>query len=240
MNMFIKKVFEGINDEEVHSDLLKFGKGTFDKKYLIEAKKTKDQIVVKTGPEFANFLVKKGLEGIDGKIKISGVVISTFNLKDHFSDFVFSPKEELKKFMGIVQLKINEEVEARRILEVMEKFPRVFFALSFSIKDFELKIKPKAPKSPKPSAKGEKEPTVDFCSLKTKDFEKIKDLFFDVNSFNNLSIEHTIIVENIEYPSNFSKMKPEEVREKSKRKGKIIRKVVVDGVEKITEKEFFA
>jgi hypothetical protein len=40
--------------------------------------------------------------------------------------------------------------------------------------------------------------------------------------------------------NNLSKLKPEEVREQSKRKGKILRKTIVDGKEKTSEVEFVA
>jgi hypothetical protein len=45
----------------------------------------------------------------------------------------------------------------------MEKH-RGLFCSDFSLPDYELKIKPKAPKSAKPSTSGEKEAKADFCS----------------------------------------------------------------------------
>ena len=42
--MIIKKIFDGQPDEEVHSDFLKFGKGEYRNKFLVEAKRQKDKV----------------------------------------------------------------------------------------------------------------------------------------------------------------------------------------------------
>jgi len=221
--MTIAKVFGKVFDEYVHSDFLKFGKGEFRSKYLIDAKKQADKWTIKTGPEFANHLVKMGLEKANGKIKVTGVIVSTMQMDISISD-------GLKQFMGIKQYKIDSEIESNKILEIMGKYPRAFFALTFALPDYELKIKAKAPKSAKPSTSAEKEPKAEFCSLKTNDFNVVKRLFFDYPNFNKeISIKHTIKIDQIVYPKDFAKMKPEDVREQSKRKGVIIREIVADG-----------
>ena len=140
--------------------------------------------------------------------------------------------------MGIKQFLIDGLIRGEKIISLMNKYPKVFFALSFKISDYELKIKAKAPKSGKPGAKGEDGPKADFCSLKTTDFSLVKDLFFDFPDFKEISINHTIEINSIEVPSG--NMAPEEMREKSIRLGKVIRKIKVDGVEKRSEKEFRA
>lgn len=220
--MSIKKIFDGVLDDEVHIELLKFGKGEFSSKYLVDAKKQPGKYVIKTGSEFANQLVKMGAEKAIGKIKVTGVIVSTLNLDVPFS-------KDIKQFMGIKQYKVDSEIEGFQILDVMKKFPRAFFALSFVLPDYELKIKAKAPKSAKPSVKGEKEQKPEFCSLKTTDLGVVKEIFFDLNDFKEISIRHTIKIDQIVYPKDFTKMKPEEVREQSKRKGIVIRDITIDG-----------
>jgi len=238
--MIIKKIFERVSDEEVHSDLLKFGRGEFKDKYLIEAKKQADKWSIKTGPEYANFLVKRGLEKISDKVFISGAIISTFDIRAGMGGSVFSSEEEVRQFMGIKQLKVNLEVNSSRVLEVMARYHRAFFALSFSLPGYELKIKSKAPKSVKPSSGGEKKAGADFCSLKTTDVNFIKELFFDFPNFKEISVKHTIKIDEMIYPKDFVKIKPEEVREKSKRKGVLIREVVIDGKSEKREAYFEA
>lgn len=226
--MIVKKIFEKIFDEEVHSDFLKFGKGEFRNKYLVDAKKQKDKWVIKTSSEYANSLVKKGMEKASGKLKITGCIVSTGQLEIPFST-------GKKQFMGVKQFQVNGDVDPKQVLEMMEKYPRAFFALSFILPDYELKIKAKAPKSAKPSTNTEKEPKPEFCSLKTTDASFIKELFFDVPNFTEISIKHTLKIDSMVYPKDMTNMKPEDIRANSKRKGVLIRLVTFDG--KIEKRE---
>lgn len=219
--MSVKKIFEGDFDEEIHSSFLKFGKGDYSNKFLLEGKKQADKWVIKTDSEYVNFLVKAGLEKAKENLDISGVIVSTSKLDIPIS-------KDLKQFMGVKQYKISGEFEPTLILELMKKYPRAFFALSFSFDGLELKVKAKAPKSAKPSTSGGKPPKADFCTLKTSDEDIVKELFFDVPNFKKIEVTHTIKVEQIIYPKDFAKMKPEEVRENSKRKGVLIREITVN------------
>lgn len=195
--MIIKKIFNKEFDEEVHSDFLKFGKGEFQDKYLIEAKKQKDKWIIKTGPEFANYLVKRLLKDVSGLIKMKGVIVTTLKLEDEIG----FPIKKVGNFQGVRKIELDTEVSPKEILGLMEKYPRIFFALSFSVDKSDLKIKPKAPKSGKPST-GDKQAKAEFCSLKTSDFGMVREIFFDYPIFNEISIRHTININGIVYPSN--------------------------------------
>jgi hypothetical protein len=225
----INKIFSKKFDEEVHSDFVKFSKGEFKDRYLVEGKKQKDRWSIKTSAEFANFLVRKCLEGSKGKIKMTGAIICTMNL----SKEVDLPIERVKQFMGIKQMIINGEVEGEKIISLMDKYPRVFFALTFSTPNCDLKIKAKAPKSAKPASGGDKEPKAEFCSVKTGNRAIIDDLFFDNKDFKEIHIKHVIKINDIVLPKGESD--PAKVRELAKRKGIIVRKITADG--KQSEKE---
>ncbi|MFZ5954998.1 MAG: hypothetical protein ACOYT4_01110 [Nanoarchaeota archaeon] len=232
--MIIKKIFDNVFDEEVHSDFLKFGKGEFKNKYLSECKKQKDKWTLKTGPEFANFLVKECLSTLKNNIEIKGAIISTIDLRD---DIKFKI-ENVKNFMGVKQFILSSTINPEEILRLINKYPRVFFALSFSTPEFELKIKAKPPKSAKPSTKAEEEPKTDFCILKTNNAKILKELFFDVDDFKEIKIKHTIKINEIIYPSN--EKDPIKIRELSKRKGQIIRNIEIDGKNITKESNFVA
>lgn len=235
MQNVIGKIFHGKSDEEVHSDFLKFSRGIFENRYLLEGKKQKDKWSVKSSAEFANFFVRKGLEKAKGKIKVSGAIICTFNLKDKSKIEI----ERVKQFAGVKQHLINTEIESSEILKLMNEFPRVFYALTFSVGDFELKVKAKPPKSAKPGSKSKDDdgPRADFCSLKTTDADIIKDLFFDAPSFSEIRIRHTIDVKEIEIPNEKD---PVKMRENSKRKGIVKRIIEVDGIKKEIDMKFVA
>lgn len=232
MKNTISSIFSGQISENIHNDFVKFGKGKFENKYLLQGKKQKNQWSIKTGPEFANFLVKKGLEKVTGEIEVSGVIVATFDVQGK-AQF---PISGVKQFMGVKQAIVQTKTSPQKIISLMDEYPKAFFALSFLNSDFQLKIKAKAPKSAKPSTGGEKQPQADFCSLKTSDVELVRDLFFDNPSFNEVSIRHTLEINEIILPEGISD--PVQLREKSQRKGKIIRKAVYDGKEKISEANF--
>ena len=237
--MVIKKISEKEFDEEVHSHFLKFSRGDFKDRYLIEVKKQKDKWAIKTSAEFANFLVGKCLEkSPEGRIAMKGIIVSTIDLRDEINFEI----KKTSNFQGIRKNEIDTEVTANEILDLMNKFPRVFFALSFSTSDCQLKIKPKAPKSGKPGKKDEEGPKADFCTLKTQDEAIVKELLFDVNLNNvkEVKVNHIVKVNDIVYPEGMKNMKPEEVREQSKRGGVLVRNLVVDGVGKTSEFEFLA
>ena len=80
--MTIKKVFDGAVDEHVHADFLKFGRGAYHDKFLLEGKKQPKKWGIKTGPEYVNFLVSKFLKKVDGEIALKAIIVSTFQLTD--------------------------------------------------------------------------------------------------------------------------------------------------------------
>jgi hypothetical protein len=232
IGMFIKDIFSGkYSEEEVHNEFIKFSRGDFKSKYLITGKKQKDRWVIKTGPEFVNAIVKLCLDKAPENIEMNGVIVSTMKIDAPFIKGV-------KQFMGIKQHQVSGMMNKKNLLEMMQKNPRVFYALSFKTDDCELKIKAKAPKSAKPSTSGDKEKPADFVSLKTGNKDIINELFFDYPDFNEISIRHTVKITDIVYPQNMAKMKPEEVRENSKRKGVLVRDAEVDGLKKSSEAGF--
>jgi hypothetical protein len=233
----INKIFNKNIDEEVHSDFLKFGRGEYKDKYLIEGKKQKEAWSIKTGPEFVNLLVKKCLEKAEGNIAVKGIIVSTLDLKEEINFDI----KKTSNFQGIKKIEIDTTLDPKNILNLMNKYPRVFFALSFKTGNCELKVKAKAPKSGKPGSKGGDEgPKADFCTLKTSNTEIIDDLFFDNKQFKEIKIKHILKITGIDYPKDVASLKPEEVREKSRRKGVVVREIDADGKKIISEAEFFA
>ena len=222
MENVIKRIFSEKIDEDIHNEFIKFSRGIFANKYLLDAKKQKDNWTIKTGYEFANFLVRKCLDKISEEVEVKGIIVFTGALSESKI-----PIERVKQFMGIKQYVINTKANSGNIIDLMNRYPKAFFALSFKFDNGELKIKAKAPKGAKPSTKGGVEPKADFCSLKTKDESLVRDLFFDFADFKEIYIKHTLQIDSIELPKGIAD--PMKMRELSKRKGKIIREIRIDG-----------
>ncbi len=229
MESILHTLAQGKNSPEVHEAFIKFSKGRFDNKYLLEVKQQKEQWSIRTGAEYVNFLVQACLAQIRGELAVSGVIVSTFDLRASSGGFVFDPEEEVKQFMGIKQVKVNTKTTPEKILALMNAHPRAFFALSFSTPTSILKIKAKAPKSMKPTTNGEKKVTPTFCSLKTSDQALVRELTFDAPAAKIISIRHTLCITTIALPKGVSD--PVQVREQAIRKGTIIRVIKADGKE---------
>jgi len=231
--MFIKKIFENKVDNLVHLQFQKFSKGEFRDRALIKASNSKGKFNISTTYEYANDLVRMFAEKLgNSKTKVTGTVVTTSDLTGKLN---FQDK---KQFMGVKQYVIDTEMSGKELLEICDKFPLAFFALSFKVLTDELKIKTKAPKSAKPSTKGENKPKPNFCKLITTDKNLIKNLIFDFDNFKKIEINHDFIINDLILPKgeeDFVK-----IREMAKRKGKIIRKILVDDKQLVKEKEFEA
>lgn len=232
---FIKKIFDGEIDKWVHLQFQKFSKGEFIGRALIEVKKTGKGGTIKTSSEFANELVRIVASNLgERKVKITGAIISTSDLKEEIN------YKEIKQFQGVKRYLIDTEMSGNEIISLIEKMPKNFFALSFEVEENKLKIKPKAPKSGKPKNKGGL-PKADFCSLKTNNLEIIKSFVFEKQDFKKAVINHEFIIESIEIPEELKDSKDfAKIREESKRCGKIIRNINIDGEEIKREMEFCA
>lgn len=237
MEFFIKKIFDGKakGDELVHVQFQKFSRGNFTDRALVKAKNSKGKYSIGTTAEYGNEFTRCVAEKLgDEKTKVTGVVVSTRDLTGEL-DF-----KDKKQFQGVKRYIIETEMSGKEIIDLCDKLPHSFVGLSFNAGDTVLKIKPKAPKSGKPSSKGEEAPNPDFCKVKTADKEIVKNLLFDVEveNFKEALVTHVFSVEDIDV--DYSIKDPKEMREKAVRKGKIIRKTIVDGSEKTSEKAFEA
>jgi hypothetical protein len=226
---FIQKIVEGKVDEGVHLQFQKFSKGEFPNKALVNVKKSKGKFTINTTAEFANDLVHDVAETLgENKTQVTGAVVSTADLT---GELEFMGK---KQFQGVKRYLIDAEMSGNEIKGLLDKFPKAFFALSFEIGDTKLKIKPKAPKSAKSKNK-DTAPKPDFCKLKTTNAELGGSFVFDTlkgtskPDFKEAAFNHTFFIDDIIRPegeTDFAK-----IRELAKRKGRILRKSIIDGIE---------
>ena len=233
---FIKKAIDKTADEDTHIQFQKFSKGEFQNRAVIHAKFSGGKYTINTSAEFGNDLVKEVAKKLgDDKTLVSGAIVSTADLKN---DLEF---KEIKQFQGVKRYLIEKEISGNQILELIRKFPKAFFGLSFSVGETILKIKAKAPKSGKPGSKGEEVPKPDFCKLITNDKDLAQSFVFENPGFKKAEIVHKYLIDKIVIPSELKEEKDfAKIREMSKRAGKIIRKSMIDGKEIVREWEFEA
>src|SRR3989344_6582313 len=224
---FIKKIYEKRVDEDCRLQFRRFSKGEFTNRALVNITKGKN-LKIKTSFEYANELVKFLASTIEGKIKVTGGIITMQNI-----EFPFEVQK--KQFAGVKTYLIDNEFTKDQLLGIKNKYNEILYLLSFKTNFGELKTKVKAPKAGKPG-KDEEQPKADFCVFITEKLDFAKEFAFDVSiDFKKLFIKHTFFVKDIivpkEYENDFLK-----ARLYSKRKGKILRIIDIDG--RTEEREF--
>tara|TARA_Y100000310_G_C20623794_1_gene784741 strand:+ start:315 stop:971 length:657 start_codon:yes stop_codon:yes gene_type:complete len=216
MESFIKKIFEDNIDEEVRGQFKRFGKGNYERRFLIKYNKTK-KLKVQSSFEFANDFVGFVNEGKD--LEFSGKIFSREEL-----DIDEKPK---KKGSSLVY-----EISKSSIKD----FDKAYcYLLDVDSEEISLKIKKSLPKPGKSAEKIDDK----FCTMQLdmSYFDRVKgDFFWDVPDGKKVIIEHTVSISDIEIPPD--EKDPVMMREKAVRKGKLIRKIDVDGKEIVKEKEF--
>ncbi len=228
MEFFIKKIFNGKNDEWTHVQFQKFSRGVFNDKAMIKFKDSGGKFTIDTTAEYARELVRIMGEKLgNNKTHVTGALISALNLEG-------IKYEEKKMAMGVRKYMINREMSGKELVEICDGALKVFIGLSFNVGEDELKIKDKSPKSAKGAGSSKKEDAnlkIDFCKLKTKDKSLFDGLIFDNEAIGakKVEIKHDFIINEIIIPDELKNEKDFAViREKSLRKGKIIRYLNVD------------
>ena len=214
MESFLKRIFENNSFNEDKKYFLRFGKGNYERRFLISFDKS-SKIKIRGSFEWANDFVKFVRE--NKNVSFSGSVLMKNKV----------PGREGRKKGGSFLYEINGET--------LEEFENAYYyLLNVNEEDIVLKIKKSLPKPGKEADKIDDK----FCSLELdlKYWNAVKSAFFwDVGNGKKCKIEHAIKVDDVELPSDVSD--PSKIRELAKRKGKIFRKIELDGKEIVKEYE---
>ena len=230
---FIKKIFDNKVDETVHRQFKRFSKGNFENRALVDMK-VGSNVKVKTSFEYANDFSRFLANTIKDKVKISGGIITTKDIK---SELDFTPS--VKQFAGVKTYLIENDMSKDQINNLMDKFPDALFLFSFTTEYGTLKTKVKAPKAGK-GGKNDEEPKADYCVFSTSDKNFVKEFAFDIKEpFKSLFIKHTFIVDSLVVPEEY-KNDLEKARQNARRKGKIIRNLTIDDNQSAKEINFEA
>ncbi len=230
---FIRKIAEGKTDEWTKRQFVRYGKGAYEQKALLQITKGKSGNSISSSFEFAPDFAYSLAETIKGKVHVTGGIITTQKLTDEDACVPFSG---MKQFAGVKTYLIDTELTKEQIQSLFEKYFSAQILLSFKTEMGELKTKVKNPKSSKQSAAGENAelPKVDFCSFKTKDMSIVDDYAFDMpKDFTKAFVMHTFDIEDLTIPKEYEKDFAL-ARLYAIRKGKLIREIHV-GEKKIVK-----
>jgi len=223
---FIRKIFEGKTDDLVHKQFVRYGKGSYENKALLDITVSKTNYKIKTSFEYSGEFAVLLAEELTGSTRVTGGIISTKNLSAELGSLVVSMK----------QADMNKE----QILDLFKRFPTNLILLSFKSDKGELKSKVKAPKAAKVGKDGDEGPKADFCVLTTADKTIVEDLLFDIKGeTKKVFINHTFVINSLTVPKEYEN-NVELARYHAIRKGTLIRKITIDGKEEVKEKSFEA
>lgn len=235
---FIKNAIDGKQDEITHKQFRRFGKGVFNKKAMIQAKKTKDGFNIKTTFEYLDGILLYLAENFEGDVEVSGTIQGASDLEGKAKKFGLTG--EKKNVMGVKKLKLNSaKLNASKLKDMLNEFKDEFLLLSISGKDFSMVSKEGLPK---PGGKAEKDEEeggkevkdkIDFCKIECKNSEfasgLIKELLFDVNKdFKNVTVKHSFLIDGFDIPKEYAN-DPAKARQYALRVGTIKREVDIDG-----------
>jgi hypothetical protein len=229
---FIKKIFEGKIDENVHKQFTRFGKGDFGGRALVSFRKTAEGIKVNGSFEYANDFASLAVELGGGKV--SGKVFSKEGISSVMSSNNIKGYSETKRGGLFYQNNIEEQnLNEEQLKALLEN--SYFCLLDMLGKDFELKTKKNLPK---PGKGGKGKMDTKFCQLdiSEKYWSAVKALFFwDFPECKKGTASHEYIINELVLPQGEKDF--EKIRVMAKRRGKIIRSIEADGSEKKVEKE---
>lgn len=222
---FIKKILNDTIDNSVHAQFVKFSKGVFENKAVINISRNDAKIKISSTYELANELVLLAAI-LTNKLKVSGLLLSKEKIPE------FNGKEKGSLFSYI----IDQEIESKRLIEIMQQ--SYYALLNCSAPELELKIKQKLPR---PSSKGIDKVNDKFCvmNLDIKFWSQVKDEFLsDLPEGKKYRMIHKYEIKEIILPKGEKDF--DKIRILAKRKGILTRKADVDGKEIVKQKEFSA
>lgn len=233
---FIKKIFEGTSDPWVHKQFTRYGKGNYENKAIFELTKGKDSLKIKTSFEYVGELAYELAQSIQGKTHVTGGVISTKDLSSELG----IPIADKKQFAGVKTFMIDTDLTKEQVRGLYDKFPQTLILLSFKTEEGEIKSKVKSPTSAKPGKGSDQGPKPDFCTFTTINLDLAQDFAFDVkDNFKKLEGRHTFSITALSVPKEYEN-NIEMARLHAKRKGKILRTLLIDGKEQKSERDFEA
>jgi hypothetical protein len=224
VGFFIKKIFKKEYDESVHKNFIKFSKGIFENKAVMNVRRN-GKIKISGTYEIVNDITAF-VASIIPKVKVSGIVISRTAI----------PGLNGSGKKGLFNYELNEEIDSKKLSEIVRT--AYYSLLDCSANGVESKTKKKLPR---PSSKGIDKVNDKYCSmiLDIKFWPQVKDEFlFNLPDGKKFRMIHKYEINEIVMPKGEKDF--EKIRVMAKRKGKLTRVCEVDGQSIRQETDFEA
>lgn len=218
---FVKQIVDGQVDDSIHKKFSRYGKGEYERALLL-IKKGKN-LKIKASYDWANDFFGIIAENVKKDAEVKGKIIATRDFESEIDvEASFFKRGKLHT------AEINTTLNPEQMKALHEKFKNDFLLLNVKSGDFKLSVKSSMPK---PGGKIKE----DFCSA-TLPLNVLDEFAFDFDkNFSEAKIVNKFVITELvlpkEYENDFAM-----ARLMAKRKGKLVRKITVDG--KNIEKEY--
>jgi hypothetical protein len=225
---YIKQLLEGKPQEWVHLQFTRYGRGQFDGPAL-EVDVGKD-IKFKGTVEFSTLMAEL-VASNGGDFKAEGAIFAKIDFREELTKAGIEFDDKSKPKQGFFVAQISGEFPGATIAQLCSKIPHATVLLNLTGAKGKLKCKKKPPK---PGS--EKELEFLSGSMDLSAMGRLKDeVFFGGGDFKKGKVENEIAISELLIPPG---MGAAEARLNAKRKGKVVRKMTLDGVEKKSEFQF--
>ena len=244
---FITRIIQNDVDELTHLIFSRYGRGTFPGPAL-QLKTQKNKITINASFLYEDFIGAFLAYFLPSgeQFKLTGNIFSYRDLSSALSSIISSVS--MKKSKNLYKATLQLELPSEKIKKLYSLLGGKCYIL-VSIKPVQgtlpkLQIKKSIPKLTDQIV----ELKTDFCKATLPNNEEILKVFIEEAlpdfqekikmSFKSLDLKNQLVVTDIILPENWRSMPSREVRLKSKRKGKIVRTLTVDGETLKTEHDF--
>jgi len=228
----VGQLFSGNPGGWVHGKFIRYGRGAFDGPEI--AVKVGKAVKVSGSEEYCNAIGFVIVASCPGSFEVSGSVVGKDDFRGLLRDAGIAFKDKSKK--GLYSVEVSGEFSSDALNGVYSSAGGVSVLLSLKSaggRDYSLKCKKKLPKP------GGKKDSDFFSASLGLDAMKllVGTVFFDAGgNFTEAIASHKYVITEIVPPAGVAD--PARIRVDAKRKGVIERKLVVDGKEKVSRKDF--
>jgi hypothetical protein len=222
---YIRQLFEGKSEDWVHLLFTRYGRGEFDGP-VCQADIGKNIKFSGSVEYCGTFVWLAGLCG--GDWNVDGAIYAKRDFRDALeaAGVEFDDKSKPKK--GVYLAQVTGEMPGAVLADVVEKMPDATVLLNLASDKGKLKCKKKPPKPG-----GEKDAAFFSGLLDVSVLGRMKEeVFFGAGEFKTAKVQNILKIEELVIPPGASAA---EARLNAKRKGKVLRTVTVDGIEKKSE-----
>ncbi len=215
---FLKLILTGRTDGAAHSKFVRYGKGDYER-FLFEITKGKASFKVKSSFDFANDFIGIIADNIKDSASVSGKIIAPYDFKSEID--AICGTSGYSKRGRLYTAEISAELSPEQLRRIYEKFSQHFLLLNIRSNEFSLKV---GKSLPKPG--GAIKPN--FCAASLP-LNLLDEFAWDVKQdFKKLVIKHALKINDIIIPPEL-KNDPARARVEAKRKGTIVRVLLIDG-----------